>query len=295
MMPDYLYLSKHNCGQIISQDECRKILLEMLNALSEFCDDNGLRYYLSGGTLLGAIRHKGFIPWDDDIDINMPRPDCERLISLTGGQLGNYSVFEPDISGFSPCCGFYRLYNFDVVIENSLGGSATNNPIYHPLFIDIFPIEGLPTSVKETSRHYKRIVSLRTMQRSASLKHMEAKSFAGHLFHIVSFIPAKAYGYKRWSQAIQRCAKKYDFNDSEFIGVMTAPVHTTNEKVLKSEYIVPVDIEFEGKKYHAPKNYHTYLTQLYGDYMQLPPIEKQKSHHAFSTYWNTESNGGKKK
>ena len=72
------------------------------------------------------------------------------------------------------------------------------------------------------------------------------------------------------------------------MGVMTAPVHTTEEKVVKKDYLPTVEVSFEGRNYHAPENYHTYLTQLYGNYMELPPKEKRQSHHTFHMYWRNE-------
>ncbi len=280
--------TKADCGEPMTTEDVRNVQLDMLNKIAEFCDRNGLRYFLSGGTLLGAIRHQGFIPWDDDIDINMPRPDCERLMQLTQGRLDDYILAEPDMDGFSLECEYYRLYDFHTVIENFSGGFEKKYPAYHPIFIDIFPIEGLPRNKRKTALHYAKIVTLRKMQRSAGLDHMVARNFAAHIFHVVSRIPAKAVGYKRWSIMIQNAAKKYSFDDAEYIGVMTAPVHTTEERVIKKDYLEPIEVMFEGKYYHAPKNYDTYLTQLYGDYMQMPPEEKRKSHHAFNMYWRAE-------
>lgn len=284
-MVEFQKFTKEDCGKPMTQEESRKVQVDMLDALASFCDNHGLRYYLSGGTLLGAIRHKGFIPWDDDIDVNMPRPDVEKLYDLTNGILDKYILAKPDYTGFSKSCGFFRLYNFNTVIENFAGGADKKHPSYHPIFIDIFPIEGLPSGKVQTKLHYLKIDALRRMQRTASLDHMSAKSLGAHIFHIISFIPAKLVGYKKWSKLIQKTAKKYDFNEQEYVGVMTAPVHTTNEKVKKDDYIKPVEVLFENNYYHAPANYDVYLSQLYGDYMKMPPKDKQKSHHAFNMYW----------
>lgn len=284
-MEQLVRFTKEDCGVRMTREESRKVQLDMLNVLAEFCDKNNLRYFLSGGTLLGAIRHQGFIPWDDDIDINMPRPDCERLMQLTKGRLGDYILTEPDMNLFSMGCEFYRLYDFNTVIENFSGGTTSKYPIYHPIFIDIFPIERLPTGKFATRLHYTNIIFLRKMQRSSGLEHMMGKNILAHIFHVLSRIPAKAVGYKNWSRVVQNTAKKYNFDDMEYIGVMTAPVHTVEEKVLKKDYMEPVDVLFEGSYYHAPGNYDTYLHQLYGDYMKMPSIEKQQSHHAFNMYW----------
>lgn len=84
---------------------------------------------------------------------------------------------------------------------------------------------------------------------------------------------------------IQRVANKYSFEQQKYVGVMTAPVHTTNEKVIKDDYMRTQEVLFEGKYYHAPGNYDVYLRQLYGEYLTMPPVEKQRSHHEFLFYW----------
>ncbi len=284
-METLVKLSCKDCGRSMSRDESRQVQIKILDTVVDFCNKNDIRYYLSGGTLLGAIRHKGFIPWDDDIDINIPRPDCERLYRLSKGKIGKYILARPDTSCFWMGCGFFRVYDFDTVVEDFLGGATKKYPAYYPIFIDIFPIEGLPEGKLQTNFHYLKIIALRKMQRSAGLEHMMARSFKAHIFHVISRIPAKMIGYKKWSMAIQRVATKYKFDDSKYVGVMTAAVHTTEEKVLKADYIKSVPVEFENKLYNAPGNYDTYLTQLYGDYMKMPPIEKQASHHDFNMYW----------
>ena len=189
----------------MTTEESRRIQLDMLRALAAFCDGNGLRYYLSGGTLLGAIRHQGFIPWDDDIDVNMPRADCEKLVRLTGGRLGRYWIVGPDLDGFCPLCESYRIYDPAAVIESWAGGYA-KEPYYLPVFADIFPIEGLPDGKWQTRLHYDRIVFARKMQRVSVLKHMEARNLGAHVFHVLAWIPARLVGYANWSRLVQRIA-----------------------------------------------------------------------------------------
>lgn len=285
-MDDLKHFTKEDCGKLMTQEESRKVQIAMLDALASFCDRHNLRYYLSGGTLLGAVRHNGFIPWDDDIDVNMPRPDVEKLYKLTNGRIENYVLTRPDTNLFSRNTEYFRLYDFKTVIESTDGGVDKKHPVYFPLFIDIFPIEGLPLKSLSTKLHYLKIIFLRKMQRSSSLDHLAGKNIWSIMFHVVSAIPAKLVGYKKWCTLIEKTACKYDFNKQEYIGVMTCARHTLCEKVHKQEYIKYKDVMFEGKKYHGPSSYDTYLTQLYGpDYMELPPMEEQKTHHDFNIYW----------
>lgn len=278
-------LTKSDCGRPMTQEECRRVLVDMLDALARFCDENGLRYYLSGGTLLGAVRHKGFIPWDDDVDVNMPRPDCERLVALTGGMLGDYGIAEPFRDALSPVCEFYRLYDFDTVVENTRGGGAKAHPAYQPVFIDIFPIDGLPTDDRESNRLFRKVFWLRKMLRASSLRHMEGSRLSAHIFHLAAAIPARIVGREMWCALLSETQQSYRFDDQEYIGVTASPFHSWEEKIPRQEFLEPSDVEFEGKMYHGPKNYDLFLSRLYGDYMRLPPEEKRHSDHGFTMYW----------
>ncbi len=280
-------MSKADCKVPMSRNDSRKAQLDMLDTLVEFCEKNNLRYSLSGGTLLGAIRHKGFIPWDDDIDVNMPRPDCERLMRLTNGKLGKYRLEGPDFGEYSNCCNWFRIYNDDTVVENYKGGVTKKNPYYHPMFIDVFPVEGLPNSKLRCYIHWWTIIFLEKMRRASVLKHMEANTIWRHLFHLISVIPARIVGYKNWGEAIQKCSKKYSFDNATYVGVTTVTHYITKERVLKKYFLKHIKVVFEGKEYDAPENYDTYLRQLYGDYMKMPPVEEQKSGHAYHMYWRT--------
>ncbi len=101
---EFMPFSKDDCGGKIILEEGRQIQIEMLDALAGFCDQNSLHYFLSGGTLLGAVRHQGYIPWDDDMDVNMPRPDCEKLLQQSKGRIGRFVLAEPDLNGFVTGC-----------------------------------------------------------------------------------------------------------------------------------------------------------------------------------------------
>lgn len=275
-------LTKKNCGDSVSLDQLKKIQLDMLIELVKFCNQHHIVYYLSGGTLLGAVRHKGFIPWDDDIDVNIPRPDCERLQKLSGGKIGPYVLQLP--SADSPYHSeSWRMYDTRYVIESFWGGTI-KEPVYYAVFIDIFPIEGLPESYKSCVWHYRKMVFLRKMMNSSLRSGWRGKSLSAKCFHLISGPFTRAVGYKRWYNWMQRTATRYAYKDAKYVGVMTAPNQAISERVLKEAYTPVRIVEFEGMKLNGPGNFETYLTQLYGDYMKLPPKEKQVSHHAFSIY-----------
>lgn len=276
-------LNKNDCGETISLDEMKSHLLDMLISLSDFCEKNGIRYYLSGGTLLGAIRHHGFIPWDDDIDINIPRPDCEKLQKLSNGRIGKYILLPPSGKGLYPAV-HWKLCDTSYIIENSLGGSSSKLE-YHPLFLDIFAIEGLPSTAEETKKHFNRMFLSKKMFNSLGGSWFHGKTIASRCFHLISRPIAAAFGRQYWVDRIQKVATSIKFDSSDYIGVMVTNIHTTEERVKKAEYIPQIEVLFEGHKFKAPQGYDTYLRQLYGnDYMELPPPEKRVSHHGFTVY-----------
>lgn len=281
-----MILTKENCGKLLDKDEVREIQLNMLNDLVDFLKKNNLRYFLSGGTLLGAIRHKGFIPWDDDIDINMPRPDVEKLYELTGGRLGKYIITTGGVNDpFSPACMWFRMYNAEVIIENYYGGNS-KKPFYHPIFIDIFPIEGFPKDKIIGMLFSKKLIFIRKMVGVSWHKGIIPKNGSYILKQILTYIPAKLIGYRRWYNLFEKESQKYKFDESEYAGVTTTVQYLPREKVKKEDYLKRVIVSFEGNEYNAPGNYDTYLSNLYGDYMKMPPKEKQKSDHLFKMYKN---------
>ena len=165
MILDTLNIEPERLGRQLDREEIHAALLEILDALVDFCDRNGLRYYLCGGTLLGAVRHKGFIPWDDDIDLNMPRPDADRLIELTQGVLNDHIEIASPFGPVPHAVGFLRACDKRYILHSStLDGKSS---YYTNLFVDIFPIEGLPTNMLRVRGHYAVAKSLITMRKLA--------------------------------------------------------------------------------------------------------------------------------
>lgn len=286
MAVDTCFYDTSKLGRRISVEETRKAQMEMLDTFVEFCEANGLTYYLSGGTLLGAVRHKGFIPWDDDIDLNMPRPDYERLIELTQGRLNDHlEIASPD-GPIHHATGFPRICDTRYILNSSTTDGKAS--YYTNLFVDIFPIEGLPTDKKKVQRHYYIAKSMVTMRKLAYFQGISGAMSLQKFIRIVSRPIAKLMGYRFWNKCLLKIAKKYKYEECEYVGVVTSCFHTMEEYIRREGYGTPVKVEFEGKLYNAPADTHTYLSNLYGDYMQLPPVEKRVAHH-FSVYESKEA------
>lgn len=264
----------------ISLEETKPILVDILSSYANFCKQNNLRYFLSYGTLLGAVRHNGFIPWDDDIDVMMPRPDYMRFLDLTRNGLGsNLKVYslentENYIYPFAKLIDTRTiLIESDVKNSNELGA-----------YIDIFPIDGLPSGEKEIRKHYKKLGFLKMIHSVSVTPKNNWNNIIENIIKKTIKKTCSLYGAKRIAMDMNRLANKYEFNKAEKIGVVVWG-YGLREAINKSSLIESVEVTFENRKYLAPLNYAEYLTNIYGNYMELPPIENRVSNHTYKLYW----------
>ena len=268
-------LTKANCGNTVELAEVKEEMVKMLEALADVCEANGIRYYLDGGTLIGAARHKGFIPWDDDIDIMMPKPDCEKLkeVYLQQG-IGGYTLSDPmDCEyEFAEC---WRLYNNNYVVEN------LSVDTYKPLWLDIEPMVGFPDSQKEIKRRFTKLIFYRSLLRSTAGKKWHGSSLPIKIYHIVMRPIVSLIGYKNIFRRVEKIKDKYKFDEKEYVGNMCSPAALWRGMVRKEDYTRPCQLEFEGRMYSVPGNYVEYLEPLYGKNCttELPPEEKRVTVH----------------
>ena len=272
--------------RVASDDELKASLLEMLLEFDAFCKEHDLTYYLSGGTLLGAVRHKGFIPWDDDIDVNMPRPDCEKLMELSGGKIGKFTLVPPNNATLT-FAYHWKLYGDDVLVSKRVNGkkSGIGSKIY-PAFVDIFPIEGLPASYDRASKHYDEIRKIKQKARFQSfLPRYRGRNPFLKLKYRLAQIYFDYFVVKNYHDEVIKHAKKYSYETSDHIGVMMTDVHGIVERVEKSDYTPVIEMEFEGKTVKCPQGHHAYLKQLYGpNYMTVLPPHQQVSRHSLAPF-----------
>ena len=259
----------------LSVSECKKISLDILNDIVDFCEKNNLRYYLSVGTLLGAIRHKGYIPWDDDIDIMMPRPDYQKLIDNYDGK---YTILKPS----SGLLYYAKAYDQNTVKYEP----ATDYKKYEPLGvdIDIFPLDGIVNDQKIVDKLYKKECFLETLLRLSN----QPIFYRKNPIKCINRIIPRMIGSKNLVKMIEKNAMTYDYDSSDYVVRMRWSPHGFTGALPKSVYDVDY-AEFEGRKYCIPKGYDIWLRSFFGDdYMTLPPEDKRVTHE-FDCYIKDEN------
>jgi len=266
----------------INSDDQKPIILDILKDIDMFCNKNNIRYSLGYGTLLGAVRHKGFIPWDDDIDILMPRPDYNRFINLFKTENDNNDRKFVTINNYTFTEGYYYPY-VKVTDERTLVIENNSKDICKGLFVDIFPIDGLPENQDNAIKFIDKCKKIKDIWSLKMLKLSNCR-WTGKIYNLIlktrySFLPLKDVVAK-----IDKTAQSYDYDSSNYVG---APAwgYTHRDRFEKKLFEDYTKLSFEGYEFWSISNYELYLTQIYGDYMKLPPIEQQKNYHGFTCYW----------
>lgn len=255
--------------------ELQNRLLDIFKWFHELCDRENLVYYAQGGTVLGAVRHNGFIPWDDDIDVGMPRMDYEKFIGLAekiNNESRYYIEFPNDKIDFVyPYCKIYDTKT--TLIEN------TKYRTKRGIFIDVFPIDGIGNSMKESVRNFRKIDRKKNLLCSRICTIRKGRELYKNLsimaFGMVPFLnPLKII------KDIEKSSKRYDYDKCKYVANLCGAWH--EKEIMEKQWVSkPILCKFENTSMYIPQNYDKYLSRLYGSYMQLPPVEKRKTHHDF--------------
>lgn len=249
--------------------------MEIMDEIHRVCCDNGIKYYIIGGTALGAVRHSGFIPWDLDIDIAMPRVDYERFAEVGENQLSNRFCYK----SYKNTKGYTRPHAL-VCINNTLlytkYSKLNTNEVNYGIYMDIFPLDNAPSSKelqKKQAKQLKFINKLKAIRHGYSFseklwKRIIKKSIAKLLFFI---------SIDKMNEKFDRVSRLYENVDSNMMCSM-ASHYSYDKQCMSSEiYGKPTLVRFEDRQYYAPEKIDEYLTRIYGDYMQLPPEEERRA------------------
>lgn len=262
----------------LSQNEIRQIEFELLKKFDTFCKENSIHYFLSNGTLLGAIKYKGFIPWDDDIDVLVPRVDYEKLLSLyRDDKRYKLFAFEKDSKYRFP---FAKLCDLDTQKEEK----NTDNGVKLGVDIDIFPLDAWENDLKLAHREVRRINKKMFYLGLTKLCWADSENQVKRAVKRVAMIFFKIIGSKYFIKSIIKDCIKDEKKDSPYLGCKSWCIYGKREIIPANVFAENIEVEFEGKLFPAPIGYDAYLRSIYGDYEKDPPLEKQKTHHSFEAY-----------
>ena len=250
-------------------NKLKEVELEILRHFIHACDALGLRYYVIGGTLLGAIRHKGFIPWDDDIDLGMPREDYDIFVKKGQAFFPEHIFVQSHHSEKEYLNNFLKIRNSNTTFIET---NTKDRNINHGVFIDIFPLDTYTDDPKQVKAFSWR--NRLYMERLREELYRETIPFKSRCFEFVlKRVYPSTYDVLEKREALFRSIPDgtYWANHCGAWGI--------KEVIPMEWYAEGTPVEFEGIQVMAPKEYDKWLTQVYGDYMQLPPVEKRVTHH----------------
>lgn len=260
--------------------ESKKLQLHILSKIHDFCGENHLRYYLVFGSLLGAVRHKGFIPWDDDIDVSMPREDYHFFMENFGEQDSCKAICcERDSSYYLP---FGKVIDTRTVLKENISNSAEIG-----VYVDIFPLDGLSESKKKNRRIVQKLLFRRNLLALKILPNSKKRKgwrkYAHSILRRILFF----LNMNQVSQSMNKLAQSFSSGENSTQFGQLANVDASG---IQREYPAPLFSErvlydFENFQFYGPKDYDSYLKLVYGDYMRLPSEEARVCKHEYAQYW----------
>lgn len=261
-------------------NDIQKVILDIYKVIKKICENNGIEYFAIGGTCIGAVRHQGFIPWDDDIDIAIPIEQFNYFRSVCNKELPDY----------------YRFFDYMVIPEypnvfskiidirtTYIEDHEKNNPqMFKGVFVDLMPIGGIPSDEKEREKYFEQLrhnINFNKLRRAGMLisTNKAKRMIKKMILPMVQMLNVNTYTDKIFEDMISR-----PFYMSEITGY-TWGIYDERYLSFPTEWFLnPVSIPFEDTEILCPSNYDAYLKYQFGDYMKIPPLEEQTSrHHPF--------------
>lgn len=256
--------------------------LEVMKALDAICEKLGLKYFLTYGTLLGAIRHQGFIPWDDDVDVMMPRPDYEKLLAylmeheeeIKPLKLMHYKTNKKYIYPIARLCDTRYWIDYQGAADYGLG-----------LFVDIYPLDGCGDTPEEAAKIMERSQKSVSMIDLAGKDKFYPSASGGAIRNVAKFLAycyGKMIGVTHFTAKLDKQGKKRPY-ESKFVN-LTVWYTSVRRPFERAWFEEIVRMQFEDAMLCVPAHYDEILKRCYGDYMKLPPEDQQIAHHYYTAY-----------
>ena len=265
--------------------EQQNFFLDIMKDVHKFCVENNIKYSLYGGSMIGAIRHKGYIPWDDDVDIIMPRADYNRFCAIYKSdkfEVIDTTTDESCLLAFARVCDLKQTY-----VKTSIPWCSRKTGCW----IDVFPADGFPANKDEQEKLYQQCYDIRAYV--TYLRHVRSyfkggiKSRLRQLLQKI--IRLNGYGARRYVSKLIKVAQTYDYDTSPMWASLTCMKGSRKWQMKhhpKDTFDHCILMPFEDTELYVMNGFDSVLTQRYGDYMKLPPVAEQQPLHKFATcFW----------
>ena len=258
----------------------RAVELEITDEISRICEKHNINWFLVGGSLLGAVRHKGFIPWDDDIDIGMMRKDYDLFIKYAQEELSNkyyLDCFETNKDYYLP---FAKLRKNNTIFDEEENHNLNN---HKGIYVDIIPIDN--ASGEDNIRQKFQAIMVRSI--TCTMFYKNKIRPLKKLRYKPMVVILSIFGKHKLMEMQDKIMRMYKDDNSEYVVILSGSYNYKKETNKRSIYFPVKMLPFEDRKYPGIKDYDTYLSKIYGNYMALPPKEKRVNHMPLEIIFDT--------
>lgn len=268
--------------------ETQEVSLEILRIITNICEEQRFRYSLVYGTLIGAVRHSGYIPWDDDVDIMMPRPDYDELLVYLNKHINEY----PHLQVFNRKeCVEYPYMITRISDDRYEMEMANEKPYGMGIFIDIYPYDGLGKTKDEALKFGLKGDRLSSFCYQATREHFAIENTTSTFRKLIKYpvyLYSKFCGKDYFQNKLEKLARAKDYDESEYVGCVTWLSGGEKDIFPRKWFDETIMMKFDKYEFRVPKEYDNILRHIYGDYMKLPPEKDRVGHHFYKVYKKSE-------
>ena len=252
--------------------QLKSVLLYLLDTVDRICRENDIPYFLDSGTALGAVRHKGFIPWDDDIDIGMMRADYDRFLEVAPKSLPDDLVIQNEKNEPTYYLFFTKIRKLNTLYSDN---RREKDFIYKGIQIDIFPFDYIADDPETAARIFDRAEKKRIIAEKRMVVIPPRNKLKRAAYHLLRLVPASFY-----RNSVEKMFRKHNDGPKKYVASYTYILAKKKRCIFPADAMVPVrETLFEGKNYMIMNDPDRYLKVMFGDYMKLPPEEERVPHH----------------